>query len=522
LDKIGRKFCCNLFFIFLALLLPVFPVFAEDLNEDTLSAIKKRGILQWGSDAEGGAPYSYYDPENPTQLIGYEVDLIKIIAKKLNVKEEMIQNEWDALVSGLKRKNFDLAISGIEVTEARKQEINFSRPYYIYSQQIVVHKDEKRINKPEDLKGKVVGTLSASAAQKILEKMGMTLGKEIRVYPSVVGAYSDLANKRLEAVLLDLPIANFYAKPNPALKFVGEPFGRGYYAICVRKEDTRLLNRLNEIIGEMLANGDIERVCRKWHIWTPIQKELITNNSNISTTINQPAKNNNGKSGVDTTPIKRGTFERMDEELPILLRGALRTIQITCISMFFAVILGLSIAIIRLYGPLPARILSAAYVEIMRGTPLLIQLYIIYYGLPEVGIKLEAFTAAILGLALNYAAYEAENYRAGIKSIPFGQMEAALALGMTRNMALRKVIIPQAIKVVIPPVTNDFIAMFKDSSIVSVITMVELTKSYNFLASSTFDYIGLGIIVAALYFMMSYPASLFAKTIENRLSNEQR
>ena len=199
------------------------------------------------------------------------------------------------------------------------------------------------------------------------------------------------------------------------------------------------------------------------------------------------------------------------------------TIQVCIISMTFAIILGLSIAVIRMYGPKPLGFILAAYVEIMRGTPLLIQLYIIYYGLPELGIGLkpEPFTAAILGLSLNYAAYEAEIYRAGIKSIHKGQMEAALALGMTKFMALRKVIIPQAIRVVIPPVTNDFIAMFKDSSLVSVITMVELTKQYNYLASTTYDYIGLGLITAAIYFLMSYPASLFAKRIEKKLAAER-
>jgi polar amino acid transport system substrate-binding protein len=514
LHKTGLNFCFYIFFIFLAFLLPAFPVFAEEKNEDTLSTIKKRGILQWGSDAEGGAPYSYYDPENPSELIGYEVDLVKKIAKKLNVKEEMIQNEWDALVPGLKRNNFDIAISGIEVTEARKQEINFTRPYYVYSQQIVVQKNENRILKPEDLKGKVVGTLSASAALKILVDLG---GVKYKIYPSVVGAYSDLANNRLEAVLLDLPIAIYYAKPNPKLKFVGEPFGQGYYAICIRKGDTKLLDKMNEVLGNMLVSGEMDEISKKWGLWTPMQAELIKNDKkikkvNTTTTVNQEVK----------TPMHKSTIQRMPDELPLLLWGAFKTIQITCLSMFFAVILGLSIAILRMYGPKPLRFFFAAYVELFRGTPLLIQLYIIYYGLPEIGIQFEAFTAAILGLSLNYAAYEAENYRAGIKSIPNGQMEAALALGMTRNMALQKIIIPQAVKVVIPPVTNDFIAMFKDSSIVSVITMVELTKQYNFLASSTYDYIGLGLVVAALYFMMSYPASLFARSIERRLSNDQR
>jgi polar amino acid transport system substrate-binding protein len=123
---------------------------------------------------------------------------------------------------------------------------------------------------------------------------------------------------------------------------------------------------------------------------------------------------------------------------------------------------------------------------------------------------------------MNYAAYEAENYRAGIQGVPRGQMEAAMALGMTRLLALRRIVIPQAVRIVIPPVTNDFIALFKDSSLVSVITMVELTKVYGMLANTTYDYLGLGLMTAALYFSLGYPASLFANHLERRLHRDHR
>jgi polar amino acid transport system substrate-binding protein len=176
----------------------------------------------------------------------------------------------------------------------------------------------------------------------------------------------------------------------------------------------------------------------------------------------------------------------------------------------------------RLYGIWPLRWLAKAYVELIRGTPLLIQLFFIYYGLPELGIRLNPFVAGILGLGLNYAASEAENYRAGIQSIPRGQTEAAFALGMTRWQTLQHIILPQALRVVIPPVTNDFIAMFKDSSIVSVITMVELTKMYGMLAMRNYDFIGLGLTTAAIYFGLSYPASLFATWLEKRLHYDRR
>ena len=198
------------------------------------------------------------------------------------------------------------------------------------------------------------------------------------------------------------------------------------------------------------------------------------------------------------------------------------TLLISILSMALAVVLGLGLALLALYGAWPLPWLARAYVEVFRGTPLLIQLYLIFYGLPSIGIRLSPLVAAVVGLGFNYAAYEAENYRAGIQSIPRGQMEAALSLGMTRAQALRHVIVPQALRLVIPPVTNDFIALFKDSSIVSVITMVELTKVYGQLASTYYDYIGVGIITAAIYFVMGLPFVRLARWAEARLATDQR
>ena len=185
--------------------------------------------------------------------------------------------------------------------------------------------------------------------------------------------------------------------------------------------------------------------------------------------------------------------------------------------MALAIVLGLFIALTRLYGPPMAVMSATAYIEVYRGTPLLVQLFILYYGLPNVGITLSPLAAAIIGLGMNYAAYEAEVYRAGLEAVPRGQMEAALSLGMSRSLALRKVVFPQAFRISLPAVTNDFIALFKDSSIVSVIAMVELTKTYGILAATTLRYFELGLVVALLYFGMSYPLSIMARRLERKL-----
>jgi polar amino acid transport system substrate-binding protein len=185
--------------------------------------------------------------------------------------------------------------------------------------------------------------------------------------------------------------------------------------------------------------------------------------------------------------------------------------------MPLAIAIGILVAIGRLYGPRWLAWPLTWYVEILRGTPLLLQLLALFYLLPKLGLTLPALVAAIAGLAINYSAYEAEIYRAGMQAIPRGQMEAALALGMTRGQAVRRIILPQAFRIVIPPVTNDFIALFKDTSVCSVITVVELTKQYSILALSTGAIVELAAITAVLYMLMSYPLSLLARYSERRL-----
>ena len=469
---------------------------------DHLAEIKRRGVLRWGADAEGGAPYVYPNPGKPEELIGFEVDLAAALAARLGVKAEMVQNQWDQLIPAVDRGNFDIILNGLELTVENQQHIAMSRPYFVYAQQLMTRRETDGIVRLDDLKGKAVGVLSGTAAQRMVEAVP---GVDARIYPGNVEGFRDLKAKRIEAVLFDLPIALHYAKDEPTLKFAGEPFAPGYYAIGVRQQDVTLLAALNRAIEELANDGTLEQIYRKYGLWDERQERLKQYRPE----------------GVERKQ-SISTLREWPKYLPLLLRGALTTVELSVLGMAVAIFVGLALVLLRLYAVAPLSWLAQAYVEIFRGTPLLIQLFMIYYGLPELGIRLNAFVAGILGLGLNYAANEAENYRAGIQAIPAGQMEAAQALGMNRRQSLRHVILPQALRLVIPPVTNDFIAMFKDSSIVSVITMVELTKVYGMLAMSTYDYVGLGIMTAGIYFALSYPASILAGRLERKLNNDRR
>src|SRR5215813_2572662 len=478
--------------------------------------------LRWGGDAEGGAPYLLPNPKNPREIIGFEIDLMNAVGKQLNRKSVFVQNQWDGLIPGLQRGNYDLAVNGIEITDDRKRQVNFSIPYYACGEQLSVRAGDNSINSLADLKGKIVGTLKASLAQRILERANLEQGSrmEIRSYENQNNAYDDLALGRLQAVLIDWPIAVYYSKPNPKLKFVGPSVERMEYGIAVRKEDTELLKQVNDALLALIKSGELRRIYEKWGVWNGETDQLFATISSAS----QPGQVYEEFTQNITKKLTwRERLERYKSYLPpLLLVGAPMTLLISVLGMAVAIVIGLAVALIYLYAPRPASWLARSYVELFRGTPLLIQLYLIFYGLPHIGVRLSPLLAAVVGLGLNYAAYEAENYRAGIEAIPRGQMEAALSLGMTRAQSLRGVIVPQAMRLVIPPVTNDFIALFKDSSIVSVITMVELTKVYGQLASTYYDYIGAGVLTAAIYFLMGLPFVRLARWAEARLAVDKR
>lgn len=207
-----------------------------------------------------------------------------------------------------------------------------------------------------------------------------------------------------------------------------------------------------------------------------------------------------------------------EQVIPYLLEGAVITIELSVLSMAFGLVLGLITAVARLSRSRVLRIISTAYVEIIRGTPLLVQLFIAYYGLPSYGIRLEPFMAGFLTLGIHYGAYLSEVYRAGILSIDKGQWEAAASIGMSRTMVLRDVVLPQAVRTILPPIGNYFISMLKDSALASTITVHELLRAGQLRVAITFRAMDIYLMVAAIYLCISYPFSILLRKLEERSS----
>ena len=442
-------------------------------------------VLKWGGDSEGNVPYMFMEPDNDKHMIGFEIDIVNALAERMGMTPQFVHNGWDNLIPGLNLGLYDIALSGLEITPEHLEEVDFSLPYYKTFLQLVVQKgNPAKINSLEDCVGKRVGTLKQSYAFFQLVEAGVD---EIRTYDNEINAYQDMAHDRLDAVLMDSPIAIFYAGFNTDLEFVGEPIGEINYGIPVRKGDTELLEKLNAALVSIRDDGTLRGIYDRWNMWTPVMAAFWGDDS--------PAKFGPDRFNAWAEYQRKGLtwkqrFDRYVSFLPTFGKASIVTLKVSVCAMALAIALGLILAVTRLFAPKFLSRIATGYIEVVRGTPVLIQLFFIFYGLPNIGLKLTPFWAGVIGLGINYAAYEAENYRAGLMAVPRAQMEGALALGMTKREALRYVVIPQAVRVSLPPVTNDFISLLKDSSLVSMITLIDLTKAYGQLANTYYDYFG--------------------------------
>lgn len=474
-----------------------------------LQRVRASGVLRWGGDLQGGAPYVFEDSTKPGGISGFEVEIVAAIARELGVRPRFVQQDWSALVPSLERGSFDVAINGLEVTPSRAARVAMTRPYFIFSAQLVTRKSDARTHSLADLHGHRVGTLASSFSYDVLREAGSF---DIVPYEGNEEPYADLEQGRTDGVLLDDVIVARYGTVRPALQML-EDVREGYYAAACRHSDRDLCEAIDDALARIAERGELREILRRWEVDNDRQARLA------------------GWSDHDTYAMLR-VHEQTHfawHHVVTFLRGAGVTLFVSTASMALAIPLGLLLALARMYGPRWLSLASTAYVELFRGTPVLLQLYLLYFGvMPYVrhaieftsGSALDAFVAAIVGLGMNYAAYEAEIYRAGIQAIPPGQMEAARVLGMDTSLALRRVIVPQAVRIALPGVTNDFIALLKDSSLVSVITVVELTKHMTITAVDVRSWAIPGALCAALYMAMSYPLSRLSQRLEARLAGE--
>src|SRR5687767_918224 len=461
------------------------------------------GELRWGGDAEGGAPFVEADPQDPARVIGFDVEVAEILARGLGRTPRFLQVGFTSLDPAAARGDFDIGLSGIEDSAARRARLSVTIPYYEFREILTVRaSDRQRYRTLADLRGRRVATLGATLAYDILLAAAAEHGLVVVTYEDDVHPYSDLALGRVDAVVLDAVLADRGVRRNAGLVNQDADLGVGYYVGVLAPEQSALRDRVNGILREAMRDGRLESVFRRWEMWNEDQPRLYARLLAGDT--------------VDLQRISPGstdTWEAARRYFPALLQAALITLILSCAAMALAVVTGGLIAAGRVYGPRPLQAALTIYVEVVRGTPLLLQLFVLYFGLAPF-VQLPAVIAALIGLGLNYAAYESEIYRGALEAVPRGQLDAARTLGLTDRQTLTLVRGPQAFRLALAPMTNDFVALLKDSSLVSVITVVELTKQTSIFAANIGSWVVPGALCAAMYLALSLPLARLARRIE--------
>ena len=473
----------------------VLSCFEPSLAHADWASVRERGELRWGGDLQGGEPYVYESPSAPGVIIGFEVDIAEALARELGVRARFQQNDWSNLIPSLERGDFEIALNGLEDTPARRARLRLSVPYFVYGETLAVRPDS-RLGALADLSGKRIGTLNQTVAQELLGAQHA----EVVLYEGQQEPYLDLAAGRIEGVLLDHVIADRYGCGQHGLRCVAHDLARGSYVVGMRPTDVELAERVDAALGRLIASGQLRAILERWQLWDARQSELAAHAPRAG----EPTKIQMASARGLTT-----------EQIGLFLQGAWLTVFISLCAFALALPLGVTLAVARLHAGPVARFVATAYVELFRGTPVLLQLYVLYYGLASF-IRLGPIVAAILGLGLNYAAYEAEVHRGALSALPRGQAEAAGSLGLSRFQVLKYVLLPQSMRIALPALTNDFVALLKDSSLVSVITVVELTKRMTITAVETRDWLVPGLLCAGLYLAMSFPLSRLSLWLERR------
>ena len=472
------------------------------------------------------ATYPPFEYKDGGKLMGFDVDLGNEIARRMGVKAEWLPLEWTAVLGSLEAHKADLILSGMTITEERKKKgYTFSRPYFLSGQSIARRTEDNSINTLNDLKQKTVSVQDETTGMYAVQKIGVP-SNHIMKFDQLPEALTDVRNHKSDAAVADMPALKRLIRMSFGdMQLVGGIIKDEYVGAAARRGEDRLAQAVNEALAQMMTDGTYAAIYKKW-INEPVTTRMLGKLDAVrdegSVKVKDaeeilgsapPAETGTGK-GANAPGIKI-RWELLWNARKLLLDGAKITLIVTFFTLLLGAAAGLFIALARLSAPPPIRALMVFYVEIVRGTPLLMQIYAIYFVLPAFGFSFDnPIKAGIAALTFNAAAYIAEIFRAGIQSIDVGQMEAARALGLDYRGAMRWVILPQTLRRVLPPLTNEAVALLKDSSLVSVISVTELMRVGKEVAANTAAPTTLYLGVAAIYLVMTLPLTSLVRKLE--------
>lgn len=440
------------------------------------------------------APFVFQDDSN--QYTGIDMELIKAIAKDQGFTVEVTNPGFDAAINSVQTGQADGIIAGMSVTDARKKTFDYSDPYYT-ANSILAVKNSSNIKSYEELKGKTVGVKTGTASQTFLEENKSKYGYSIKTFSDAASMYDSLNTGSVAAVMDDEPVVKYAIKQGKKLKTPIEGTPSGQVAFAVKKgSNPELIEMFNNGLANLKESGKYQEILDKY--LASEEKESTVDESTIW-----------------------GLLQNNYQEL---LKGLGVTIALALISFAIAMVIGIIFGMFSVSPYKPLRWIAEIFVDVIRGIPLMIVAAFIFWGIPNLiesmtgqQSPINAFVAGTIALSLNAGAYIAEIVRGGIQAVPVGQMEASRSLGISYSKTMRKIILPQATKIMLPNFVNQFVIALKDTTIVSAIGLAELFKTGKDIIARNYQSFRMYAILAVLYLIIITLLTRLAKRLEKRI-----
>lgn len=431
------------------------------------------------------SPFSYHDAQG--RLTGYDVELVTAIAKKLGVQVQFVETPWDSMFAALQAGRFDLVANQVGLNDKRKALYDLSAPYVTSRGVVLTRSSDDSVHTLADIKGKTMAENATSSWADVAR----SAGAKVEAVAAMDQAITLVESGRVDGIVNDeLAVKNYLATSGKTDVRIAATTPDTSTSVFAARKGSGFMPAIDAAIAELKADGTEKRIYDKY---------------------------------FSPTKTQATTWDVVRPNLwPMLRATLLGTIPLAAISFVAGLTLALGVALARMSRRLALRGPARAFISVIRGTPLLVQLFIIFYALPQLGVDVPPWPAAIVAFSLNVAGYAAEIIRAAVESIDRGQWEAGSAIGLTRSQTLRDVILPQAARVAVPPLSNTLISLVKDTSLASTILVTELMRQAQVAASPTFQFLALYSVAALYYWVVCLVLSVAQGALERRLGRHLR
>ncbi len=448
-------------------------------------------------------PYEFYDTAGgDRKIVGFDVDIANTLARELGFKLKIQESDFNGLIPSLQAGRADFVMAGMTPTPERRKNVDFSIIYYDAKDTIVAPKGSS-LKQPKDLKGKKVGvqlgTIQEKNAQTIAKKVAGMQVKQLNKVPDII---QEIRAKRIDAAIVEDTVAQGFIQSNPDLEYAAIASEEQSGSAIAFPKGSKLVEPFNKVLYKMKGDNELETLAKQWF------------SKNTTALAAQKAPTEAPKKGG--LNINFGRLS-LDDYL-FILKGIPTTLLFTLSSVFLGLIAATGLSLLKISKFKPLQWFANIYTSVFRGTPLLLQLSLIYYAIPQlIGFDITPLQAGVTTFTLNSGAYMSETIRAGIQAVDKGQSEASMSLGVPYAIMMQDVILPQALKNILPALVNETVSLLKDSSLVSTVGVVEILRASQIVGANKYIYFEPLLTAGLLYYLMVMGLTSAALTLERRL-----